>query len=187
MAHAHDQTLLNRLGFSDPDKKLKRHDLAARYAMQPQVLRRILGHHDEVKVSKPEFEHVISKGSGQYRQHIGFADAVASLSFRCRAHKTTWEAPECDALACVNVQRVLLEVKITPVSGAEILRQLKLYLTYLNTFGLKFEPVVVVDFPLDEGDQQALLAENCRVVRLGKGFQEWMEKQASSTADLAEI
>ena len=35
MTHAHDRTLLNSLGFSDPDKKLPLHDLACQYLTDP--------------------------------------------------------------------------------------------------------------------------------------------------------
>lgn len=36
MAHAHDRTLLAKLGFADPDKKDARHDLACRYTALPE-------------------------------------------------------------------------------------------------------------------------------------------------------
>lgn len=170
MAHTHDRTLLNRLGFSDPDKKLKRHDLACRYVAQEDVLRRIFGLSEKTKVYDVEFEHIISKGSGQYMQHVGFADLTAFVRDDERG-ENSW---------------LLLEVKVTAVSAAEMLRQVKLYLGYLKGYSEAWRTAVVIDFPLDESDKQLLLAEKIRVVRLGKGFEDWLAEQKPD-ADLEEI
>lgn len=42
MAHSHEQSLLARLGFADPDRKDKRHTLACQYLCEPDVARKVL-------------------------------------------------------------------------------------------------------------------------------------------------
>lgn len=42
MAHSHEQSLLARLGFADPDRKDKRHTLACQYLCEPEVARKVL-------------------------------------------------------------------------------------------------------------------------------------------------
>lgn len=42
MAHSHEQSLLARLGFADPDRKDKRHTLACQYLCEPEVARRVI-------------------------------------------------------------------------------------------------------------------------------------------------
>lgn len=103
--HSHDRTLLSRLGFSDPDKKEPRHDLACRYLAQPEVAKHIVSmfllsprpfslestrvYSDEVisrergmisqaikMLLNPHFERPIGKGEGQYKTTIGFIDLV---------------------------------------------------------------------------------------------------------------
>ncbi len=41
LMHAHDRTLISRLGFADPDKKEPLHDLACRYLALPVNARRL--------------------------------------------------------------------------------------------------------------------------------------------------
>lgn len=195
MAYAHDNTLLSRLGFQDPDKKLPRHDLACRYIAQPGLLKDLFGLHVAVSART---EEVISKGQGQYRQHIGFADAVAEWGyFTCAAHADhdashnrhwRWiengrpgvvvEPPgprpkKCSEIPCESGGIVLIEVKITPVPAAEILRQLNLYRQYLDVTGT----LLVVDFPIVEGDKDQLLSAGIDTVRLGVSFEQWLPTQ----------
>lgn len=107
--HSHNRTLLASLGFSDADKRDPRHDLAGQYlALQENHMRLALkyaqardgkpmssrvwdGRSDSLfnftrkstaELRAPQLEHAISKGSGQYKTTIGFADAM--LPFLCR-------------------------------------------------------------------------------------------------------
>lgn len=42
MAHSHEQSLLARLGFADPDRKDKRHTLACQYLCEPETAKKVL-------------------------------------------------------------------------------------------------------------------------------------------------
>lgn len=96
--HSHDRTLLAKLGFSDPDKKDERHDLACQYLGLPENRGRltsfVLG--DRLKegsakwqegyeiyegtntftlnMGSPTLEMPVSKGRDQYKTTIGFID-----------------------------------------------------------------------------------------------------------------
>ena len=97
--HAHDRTMLARLGFADPDKSDSRHDRACQYLSMPSTIHRIVHLLDlekdpaayQWKDSRSEetgtehrslarfrvtCEYPIVKGSDQYRTSIGFADLV---------------------------------------------------------------------------------------------------------------
>lgn len=107
MTHAHDTTLLARLGFSDPDRRNPLHDAACQYLVQEstvQKLAKILfgdpmvptGHKskmsdgDALEYARTwsyvrhsfELEKHICKGRGQYRSTIGFMDVCLNVVLR---------------------------------------------------------------------------------------------------------
>lgn len=94
---------------------------------------------------------------------------------------------------------LLIEVKITPVSAGDVLRQMRLYLEYLNcshhgsiydlpekdrrmfyhetvyrTDILKIHPVVVTDYEISEGDARVFADEQIAHYRLGSGFESFV-------------
>lgn len=101
--HAHERTLLARLGFADPDRRDPLHDIACRYLAMPQVSLRVAkllnleysnrqqcfkthtGY--EMKCESSRFvkkvrsicEHEIYKGVGQYRTTVGFLDVYLQV------------------------------------------------------------------------------------------------------------
>ena len=107
--HAHDRTLLARLGFADPDKREPLHDLACQYLATPERARRVadlLGLAYASKAYRVEFtnteetgvetrrvcdyqvtfERPIVKGHDQYQTSIGFVDLM--YAFKIKAQKT---------------------------------------------------------------------------------------------------
>ncbi len=106
MTHSHDNTLLSRLGFADPDRKSSIHDSACQYIAQPAVAENIRVHlfgepeqrgkckssrwhedytergcdeaqeQDNAVDCYSELEHHIVKGEGKYSTTIGFIDVV---------------------------------------------------------------------------------------------------------------
>jgi hypothetical protein len=98
--HAHERTLLARLGFADPDRRDPLHDIACRYLAMPEVSLRVaklldLEYSNRTHCFRPDyvyemksetsrylkevrsvFEYEIDKGVGQYRTTIGFIDLL---------------------------------------------------------------------------------------------------------------
>ncbi len=182
--HAHNNTLINRLGFADQDSKIPRHDMACRYVTQPEVLRSIYGLHDVFQI-RAATESVISKGEGKYRQHIGFADGLAVVDpFSCEAHLEFWKLedrgekpvkPKCSWPSCFSGGNILVEVKIQEVRVGELLKQLNFYRTYVTAW----KTLAVLDFSITDSDEKMLNSEGIRVVRLGEGFEKWLPTQAA--------
>jgi hypothetical protein len=102
--HSHDRTMLARLGFADPDKGDKRHDLACSYLSTAAVARRLIeamlrtawakrsgtqnnrGFRGEAtctlsRISQSKVEVALNKGSGQYKATVGFLDVVIPFEY----------------------------------------------------------------------------------------------------------
>jgi hypothetical protein len=101
--HAHERTLLARLGFADPDRRDPLHDIACRYLATPDVSMRIAkllnleysnrpqcfrteaGYEMKcesgrfVKEVRTACEYEIDKGVGQYRTTVGFIDVFLRI------------------------------------------------------------------------------------------------------------
>lgn len=93
-----DQTLLSKLGFSDPDKKDPKHDLACQYLVETAVANSLMNKFFQKNFDRPitscflrernvihkhvtselevGLEKPISKGERQYKTTIGFMDAM---------------------------------------------------------------------------------------------------------------
>jgi len=100
--HAHDRTMLAKLGFADPDRREPLHDLACGYLTLPETVSRLVqllglnqppievrdcvdGMQRTATMSKAVVSHKVNlewevaKGHDQYRTTIGFADLVLSF------------------------------------------------------------------------------------------------------------
>jgi hypothetical protein len=109
MTHAHDSTLLARLGFADPDRRNPLHDAACQYLAQESKTRKLVEMLLKNRMSpivrkfenedgsasdyvgtwsfdhrRAELEKHIFKGSGQYRSTIGFLDVELTITARRR-------------------------------------------------------------------------------------------------------
>lgn len=160
--HSHDRTLLSSLGFSDPDKKDRTHDLACQYLAQPGVacgmLRSLFELEGTLKRSEPE--RLISKGSGQYRTTIGFADLM--LMFDVPSDQSGWWF-------------VLVEVKIHRVPVGDIIRQMTLYREHLEWFDCR-KIVVATTFDLSVDDVEMLQRKKISHIKLGRKFEEFCDQ-----------
>lgn len=98
--HAKDRTLLAGLGFTDPDKKNPLHDLACQYLASEERSTKILGLttagvRDRAAwvLDGTSLEEHITKGEGQYRTTIGFADLIVRGRY-LRSGVVDWERRE---------------------------------------------------------------------------------------------
>lgn len=179
--HSHDRTLLSRLGFADPDKKDRMHDLGCQYLALPEnrerIARDVLGRPDISFSKQPIFESPIVKGEGKYQTVVGFIDVVLSGFVKT----TEVEDPG----ACSYFHRWLaIEVKITPVGIGEILRQIKLYRQFRAADNLRW--MVATSFPLSANDVAILKGAGVYHVRLGDAFQAWAAAQGTEVADASD-
>lgn len=83
MAHSSDRTLLSSLGFSDPDKRDRRHDMACQYLTQAHIALKIGEHCGLCRASavleRAMPEVCITKGEGKYKTVVGFADLILNF------------------------------------------------------------------------------------------------------------
>jgi len=81
--HSHDRTMLSKLGFSDPDKKEERHDLACQYLAfnNSEALKKMYSAIIGIPVAGAlvVFEKHLTKGQGQYKTTVGFLDAFIKV------------------------------------------------------------------------------------------------------------
>lgn len=232
--HSHDRTLLARLGFSDPDKKDPTHDLACAYLAEDAQARRIVAMLDQVRppadrVEKrsadiytdarlrrlvSRLEHVVAKGSGQYRSTIGFLDVAVAweteahnvgwYDWRKNEYVTEWERRPVDKWELSHRQAVLVEVKIGRVPTGDLLRQVKLYAGHCQDLAtdvlsisdwdrrtqcIETRPtwlMVATAYPMSKDEVVCLSREGIRHIRLGDGFRSWCNRQ-SQESDSQEI
>lgn len=204
MAHATDRTLLANLGFADPDKKLPEHDIACQYIAQPENLHsiasKLIGRKsngdswknyewvpyerewiDLLSVHDVSFEFPISKGRGQYKTTIGFLDLI----FHARYHSRETCGDEVKYGG--ETDKFAIEVKITPVLVASIIRQINLYREFESAQGFRW--LLVTHFPISKEDNQMLKSATILHVRLGSKFDAFLarQKDGSEEAESEEI
>jgi hypothetical protein len=216
MSRSVDQTLLQRMGFSDPDKKNPEHDLGCRYMCEPETREKLLQlmvravpapvatnpnpYDDPLRGRGPQvgagtIEVPIMKGQGQYMQYVGFVDAVLRGSSKHDAREPDRRG------SIVSVERVApfwfgVEVKIGESQTSEVVRQIKLYDQYREFIcpaawgyaGAQLPWVLATRYPMSKADVEVLRANRILHVRLGAGFEEYMARvRASEQSDSTEL
>jgi len=183
----HDRTLLQLMGFSDPDLGSERHDFLCRHIAHPKpehrvwtgrwLALRMLTLHERrlarsdrtellcgsarVEVSG-RTEVPIVKGRDQYRMIVGFADVV--LSWR-REYRTRWNGGDAETMRLCG--DLVVEVKTGRISEGLLLRQMNTY----REFGPDKDYAVAFDYEPSSEVRRLLLAEGFAVVhRVDNGF-----------------
>lgn len=156
-----DRTMLEKCGFSDPDRKETMHDAACAYiaANSLELCRRLVS--PEIHKSTPILEYPITKGSGHYKTTMGFADVV------CRHNQGT----------------IGIEVKWLRCSVSEATRQIALYQEhtrecyYLNAVDTW---CLAAPWPINLEEKRILDSRLIIFVRLDEGkIREFSEQQRS--------
>jgi hypothetical protein len=87
--HSHDRTMLQRMGFTDPDKKDRRHDWACQYLAQKEIGERLIRSiwDCDVKTVKDwkwwsKLEGEVFKGEDKYRTSIGWIDLALAFQLQ---------------------------------------------------------------------------------------------------------
>ena len=219
--YAYERTLLAKLGFADPDRREPLHDMACPYLATADAVGRFVHHLGIEHQPKPWLdalsnleemsfvsrrvvtreamcEHEISKGIGQYRTTVGFADLVLCLrvevrhsSVKQRKHSgwnregrawSDWQVV--NDYAYGEDFRYGIEVKITPTAIGDVIRQVKLYRSYANIR----DWTLATAFDLSASNIATLQNERIRHLRLGKRFDEYVAlRQTEDAAASVEI
>ena len=149
--------------------------------------------HRKVVDHKITFEYPITKGEGQYKTTIGFADLVITFDVRtyCRERRERrrsgtsyswgrWESlPDTHGRRQVNAG---VEVKASHIQVGEVLRQLQLYRAYTDSSTPYCGPgwndianwIVATTYALSVAEVDAFRNERFLHVRLGDGFREFV-------------
>lgn len=79
MAHSYDQTLIQRMGFADPDRRSPAHDDACiQIATEPERFVRAVKELRFLRNGKCDLEVPLQKGEGKYASTVGFIDAMVT-------------------------------------------------------------------------------------------------------------
>ncbi|HLD90212.1 MAG TPA: hypothetical protein VI911_04230 [Patescibacteria group bacterium] len=207
MAHSHERTLLASLGFSDPDKRDRRHTLACQYLCREDVALKLAGmiwpngdhptDEEMVRIaSDPSdrrrrsewttgltfvssvIEAPITKSHGYL---VGFVDVVlrVRLSIVGFAEVRPYSHEVRVWRGSGDVRLAMVEVKVKPVDIGDIARQMALYREH--TDGVKF--VVATCWRMSADDRATLRDKGIRTIYLGEPFEEYCRARNAEGAD----
>ena len=140
MSYSHDNTLLQRMGFRDPDRKTPDHDRACiELATTPKKLLSALD--ISCDAARAHLEQPLQKGTGKYTSTIGFLDATVewkkikmvvgcSSSWKHPADKPWARCTSCFDYDDGDHGILLVEVKTRVENIGDLLRQMNLYREY---------------------------------------------------------
>ena len=138
--HSHDRTLLARLGFADPDKRLQEHDLACQYLAQNEVASSLLAPQIQAEIKRmqkvgkerrgsrpvvvewtekvrPQLEVPLSKGEDKYKTTVGFVDLTLAFTVVARVppeYEFEWLERYADILSTLESSGIVFEVVEIP-------------------------------------------------------------------------
>jgi hypothetical protein len=207
--HAHERTLLARLGFADPDRRDPLHDIACRYlAKQPvydrltEMLATEFPRQDECRAdsgfesrfvvdtvirgfrAKPEVE--ISKGSGQYRTTVGFVDVL--LTAVLDIHQTNFPKRRISENGnqepwppCEGFTRVCsARVAIEVKTSPLPVGDIVRQINLYRSYSDFDTWILATTFPLTQSQSDFLAYSRILHIYLGERFQDFVKEQANS-------
>ena len=152
MSHSYDNTLLQRMGFSDPDRRTPAHDDACvQIASEPERFVRIVRDRVGVRYVQCGLELPLQKGEGKYASTVGFIDALVEWNdaldikwpygadgWRCTCGFINCRQERCSCVELLSGPNplewpraaMLVEVKTCIQSIGDLLRQMNLYREY---------------------------------------------------------
>lgn len=191
MAHSYDRTYLASLGFADPDKKLRKHDVACQFLASKEAIeyfrKQLLTPYGDSKfyvepsqaVCKAvNFELMITKGEDKYKTTIGFLDYHMRWVIK---QKRIYEGVEDES---TDYLQIGVEVKITPVPVGDIIRQINLYREYAKDIRKWW---VVTAFDISMMDLKMLATSNIKYLKLGNKFDHWCEQKEAEEPEFPDV
>jgi hypothetical protein len=182
-----DRSLITSLGFADPDKRERLHDLACQFLGEGSVAPRLLdGHRIEVPrraLRKENLEWIDRKYEVHFARNnvrslttIGFLDLLIEYGIRDTSP---------GGLDELYSYFILVEVKIHPVPVGDILRQMGFYQEHMLTGDMTAQwhhSVVATAFDLGPRDVEALYTKGIHHIRLRTQFREFCEERERETS-----
>ena len=189
-------SLIQRMGFQDPDKKDPKHELVCRYLADDIVSDLLMNSIKEKEFStSPEKqiplptnrEVAICKGTGHYKTHVGFIDVLLQMSVLkitegSELVKGEWEPREWKEWRTVGV---FIEVKTNREPLGDFIRQINLYREHWLAVPLcrsQGEPIrrfyLVTTFPLSSSELDDLARADIGHRMISeKCFNDWLQEQ----------
>lgn len=191
--HAHERTLLGKMGFKDPDKKDRRHDLACQYLARPEIATRLLPLIPTEGWESVERAFLDAKFEAPVTKEARWSDPVAPIvGFMDLFVIYAWSGVR--TLRQVTERYgVLVEVKIQPVAIGDILRQVGLYLhhqsrvLYDSDYVWANHVVVATAYDLSVDDVAMLTSKKILHVRLSKDFDSFCATSTERVSESLEI
>jgi len=200
--HSYDNTMLSKCGFSDPDRRSEKHDLACQFLMQESVVIRLAdlflakfkkplqgecttSHSYQTRkymsifkcfsMGKSSGEVLVSKGYGQYQTTIGFIDVVLKI---LRLGERSIDG-ELDEKEDIVFSQIAIEVKSTKTPISDVIRQIRIYREYFipdQSHDGAAIWLMASPWGITPADREALHREQIGHVRLGIEFDKFVEK-----------
>lgn len=210
--HAHDRTMLARLGFADPDRREPLHDQACRYLTTTPAISRIidvleLEHANRLESTfdmerrsvsdkrvvetLPTLEREISKGRGQYRTTIGFIDVHLHFELACRhthveMRQTCRDRWEEHWIPCEDFTvRQNSEAAIEVKATSTPVGEVIRQINLYRSYSTISTWILATTYPLTQSQVDCLSNERIKHVVLGANFLEYVEQQASADPALS--
>ena len=207
--HAHERTLLARMGFADPDRRDPLHEIACRYVATQPVAQRLVGllkiecsqrpesycteeWEVELLVDKvikklraaSEFE--VAKGERQYRSTVGFVDVLLRMDMEerhtsCRRRvRSKLSANGSWYPDRDSIERYTLDAGIeVKTTDVPISDAMRQINLYRSYSDIKYW-ILATTYPLSQSQFDCLANARILHVYLGQRFQDFVKEQANS-------
>lgn len=182
-----DRSLITSLGFADPDKRERLHDLACQFLGEGSVAPRLLDDHriempgytlqkENLEWIDRKYEVHFARDTGRTLTTIGFLDLLIEYGIKHYSRDGTEQLAK---------YLILVEVKIHPVPVGDILRQIGFYQEHMTVGDMTarwHRSVVATAFDLGPRDVAALYTKGIHHIRLRKQFREFCEERERETS-----
>lgn len=207
--HAHERTLLARLGFADPDRRDPLHDIACRYLAMPEVSLRVAklldleySHRPQclqtstgyemkcessrfVKKVRSKCEHEIYKGVGQYRSTVGFLDLYLQVELE-ESYTNVQKRRDCLQHSThpwePDSDFVMPDAEFAAIEVKSTDVPVSDVIRQINLYRSYSNIgrwILATTYPLNQSQVDCLVNARIRHIHLGQRFQEFVKEQAN--------
>lgn len=150
-------------------------------------------HTEFAGLGKPTFHSLLSKRTGRSDTAIGYVDVIQPYTYETRrvgesrrsqfsGGDREWQRDPLGEWYPVH-RKIVVEIKVSPVSVGEVVRQVALYREHLKAD----EWVVATAFPVTSPELSELTDAKITHFRLGAGFERWAAAQECLPPDQSSV